>query len=423
MENRKECHPELRAVVVNRRMENMEQFLRVGVISSTHGIRGEVKVYPTTDDPERFLDLDEVILDTGREHKILEIEGVKFFKNQVILKFKGYDNINDIEKYLKKDLLVDREHAVELGENENFIADLIDMEVVTDEGKVIYTTVQEGYKEGIQWLHELVEQKLVDPEAFTQEWSTYVAKGKSHRYGLCFTWDISNIDNYEDYVMLPALAGPNGLVNITRQNNSETSGFDRGRCVLTTSCKNTALAAAWIDQMYAPLQSPQNNWGTYGEKDSFNIFEMGTNKDGEKMLKHMDLGNESPVEVREAQSVNGPLAVLNEYYDVYVTQPADAKWRLDNMHETYLEDMHSKYVYPNVFMSIEDTNKVTQYDTDIRKYAEQKKADWILNGGIEKEWDSYLKKMEQYGLSDYLAIKQKYFDKYQESLKSEQGKE
>ena len=139
MENRKECHPELRAVVVNRRMENMDQFLRVGVISSTHGIRGEVKVYPTTDDPERFLDLDEVILDTGREHKILEIEGVKFFKNQVILKFKGYDNINDIEKYLKKDLLVDREHAVELGENENFIADLIDLEVVTDEGKVLGT--------------------------------------------------------------------------------------------------------------------------------------------------------------------------------------------------------------------------------------------------------------------------------------------
>ena len=139
MENRKECHPELRAVVVNRRIENMEQFLRVGVISSTHGIRGEVKVYPTTDDPERFLDLDEVILDTGREHKILEIEGVKFFKNQVILKFKGYDNINDSEKYLKKDLLVDREHAVELGENENFIADLIDMEVVTDEGKVLGT--------------------------------------------------------------------------------------------------------------------------------------------------------------------------------------------------------------------------------------------------------------------------------------------
>ena len=54
-----------------------------------------------------------------------------------------------------------------------------------------------------------------------------------------------------------------------------------------------------------------------------------------------------------------------------------------------------------------------------KKYAEQKKADWILNGGIEKEWDSYLDKMEKYGLSDYLAIKQKYFDQYQESLSEE----
>ena len=89
------------------------------------------------------------------------------------------------------------------------------------------------------------------------------------------------------------------------------------------------------------------------------------------------------------------------------------------MHETYLQDMNSKYVYPNVFMSIDDTNKVSQYDTDIKKYAEQKKADWILNGGIEKEWDSYLKKMEQYGLSDYLSIKQKYFDEYQKSLSEE----
>lgn len=287
---------------------------------------------------------------------------------------------------------------------------------VTDEGEVIYTTVQEGYKEGIEWLHGLVEQDLVDPEAFTQDWATYVAKGKNHRYGLCFTWDIANIDNYDDYVMLPALAGPDGTVNITRQNNSETSGYDRGRCVLTTSCRDTALAAAWIDQMYAPLQSVQNNWGTYGEEDTANIFELSTNAEGGEMLKHMDLGDNSPVEIRENQSVNGPLAVLNDYYDVYVTEPDDAKWRLDNMHETYLDNMKSKYVYPNVFMSIDDTNRVSQLDTDIKKYAEQMKANWILNGGIDEDWDAYLKKMEDYGLSEYLEIKQKYFDEYQEKM-------
>lgn len=287
---------------------------------------------------------------------------------------------------------------------------------VTDDGKVIYTSVQEGYKEGIAWLHHLVEENLADPEAFTQDWSTYVAKGKNHRYGLCFTWDIANIDNYDDYIMLPALEGPDGLVNITRQNGSETSGFDRGRCVLTSNCRDTALAAAWIDQMYAPIQSAQNNWGTYGEEGTANIFEMSTNENGEPMLKHMDLGDNSPVEIRENQSVNGPLAVLNDYYGIYVTEPDDAKWRLDNMHETYLDDMNSQYVYPNVFMSLEDTNRVSQLDTDIKRYAEQMKASWILNGGIEEEWEGYLQKMKDYGLDEYLEIKQKYFDAYRKSL-------
>ncbi len=117
----------------------MEEFLRVGVISTTHGVRGEVKVYPTTDDPQRFCELQKVLLDTGKEHKELEIAGVKFFKNQVILKFKGYDNINEVEQYKGMDLLVSREDAVPLEENENFIVDLIDMDVVTDEGERLGT--------------------------------------------------------------------------------------------------------------------------------------------------------------------------------------------------------------------------------------------------------------------------------------------
>ena len=64
-----------------------------------------------------------------------------------------------------------------------------------------------------------------------------------------------------------------------------------------------------------------------GEEGKFNIFEMSENSEGEPMLKHMKLGTESPVEVRQNQSVNGPLAVLNDYYDVYVTCPDDAQYR------------------------------------------------------------------------------------------------
>lgn len=112
----------------------MEQFLRVGVISSTHGIKGEVKVFPTTDDANRFKKLKEVLLDTGKERISLEVEQVKFHKNMVIVKFKGYDNINDVEMYKGKDLLVSRDQAVKLEPDENFIIDLIGLKVVTDEG-------------------------------------------------------------------------------------------------------------------------------------------------------------------------------------------------------------------------------------------------------------------------------------------------
>jgi 16S rRNA processing protein RimM len=115
--------------------EEMEQFLQVGVISSTHGIRGEVKVFPTTDEPARFKKLKKVLLDTGKERLELEIQSVKFFKQFVIVKFRGIDNINDIEKYKGKSLMVPREDAVQLEEDEYYIADLIGMEVYTDGGR------------------------------------------------------------------------------------------------------------------------------------------------------------------------------------------------------------------------------------------------------------------------------------------------
>lgn len=111
----------------------MEQLLQVGVITQPHGIRGEVKVFPTTDDVKRFKKLKQVLLDTGKEKLILEVQNVKFFKQFVIVKFKEFDSINDIEKYKGKPLLVTRENAIKLAKNEYFIADMIGMDVITED--------------------------------------------------------------------------------------------------------------------------------------------------------------------------------------------------------------------------------------------------------------------------------------------------
>lgn len=113
----------------------MEDLLQAGVITTTHGIRGEVKVFPTTDDVHRFEDLDSVLLDTGREYMKLEIENVKYFKQYAILKFKGIDNINDIEKYKGRSLYVTRDQAIPLEEDEYYIADLIGLDVYLESGE------------------------------------------------------------------------------------------------------------------------------------------------------------------------------------------------------------------------------------------------------------------------------------------------
>lgn len=124
----------------------MDNLLQVGVISSMHGVHGEVKVFPTTSDVSRYKFLKEVLLDTGKNMKAsdmitLKLKGVKFFKQFVIVKFEGYDNPNDIEMYKGKPIYVTRENAVELEDDEYFVADLYDIEVYEDNGEKLGVVV------------------------------------------------------------------------------------------------------------------------------------------------------------------------------------------------------------------------------------------------------------------------------------------
>ena len=378
----------------------------------------------------------------GSEKTAIQTVGNMSFINKKWLDFLGLEVPTTVDEF-EQVLIAFRDHASELQAEFNIDGSIIPMAcivndgdqdpsilingfgegygdadkgrhiAVTDDLEVICSATQEGYKKGIEWLHSLYAEGLIDPEAFTQEWSTYVSKGKSGRYGVCFSWDVANIDNLQDWVPLPALTADTR--NITPQNGSFTSGFDRGRCVVTAVAENPALVCAWLDQMYDPFQSPQNNWGTYGEDDEFDIFELGENENGEEMLKHAPLGDASPVEVREAECVGGPLAILDEYYGVYVTCPEDAQYRLDWIKDYYTPDMNTKYVYPNVFMSQEDTEELSNLQADIQKTINAKKSDWIMNGFTDADWDKYLKDLDAYGLQDYLDIFQKYLDSYYEN--------
>ncbi len=166
----------------------MEQLLRVGVFSSTHGVHGEFKVFPTTDDVTRFSDLEQVIIDTGKGTFTAKIEGVKYFKQFAILKIEGYDSLNDIEPLKGSTLWVTRDQAVELGENEFFIADLIGIKAYLENGDylgmledVIQTGANDVYvvkdEKGKEWYLPYIEECILDINIEEQKMTVHIMPG------------------------------------------------------------------------------------------------------------------------------------------------------------------------------------------------------------------------------------------------------
>ena len=115
-------------------MDN-DNYLRVGVVVKTHGLRGELTVFPTTDDPTRFKKLKECLIFVNGEEYKLHPGSVRYFKQYVIISFKEYDNINDVTKFVKKDIMITRDNAIKLEPGEYFICDLIDQKIATYDGE------------------------------------------------------------------------------------------------------------------------------------------------------------------------------------------------------------------------------------------------------------------------------------------------
>ena len=132
----------------------MEAFLQVGVISSTHGVHGEVKVFPTTDDAKRFEHLKEVILRQNDQDRILHIRSIKYFKQFVILGFNEFHTLNEVEALRGCSLLVERKNAVSLDKDEYYIADLLDIEVI-DEQKNLHGKITDVLKTGANDVYQI----------------------------------------------------------------------------------------------------------------------------------------------------------------------------------------------------------------------------------------------------------------------------
>ncbi|XJZ29059.1 ABC transporter substrate-binding protein [Bacillota bacterium Lsc_1132] len=272
-------------------------------------------------------------------------------------------------------------------------------------GKVIFTAIQPEYKQAISYFHNWVKEGLIDPEATTQDQAKLFAKGKTkdETLGSFIWWEATELvgtDHEKDYMILPPLKGPDGKIVVGRSNYSE---YSRDAFVITKADKYPEITARWVDQLYDPKESAQVDWGPIGE-----IYKEDTN--GMLVNKELPPGV-AMGEYRQKVAPGGPFIVLKQDFGKVVEMEPRAKERLKIL-DQYYRQFEEKEKYPQVFFNAEDTQRINQLQTDITQFVNQKQAHWLQDGGIEKEWDSYVKQLSQMGLPELMKLYQKGLDNF-----------
>lgn len=290
-------------------------------------------------------------------------------------------------------------------------ADRGDSMGLDENGKIFNTAATEAYKTGIQYLHEMYEDGLIDEEFLVMDTPALQAKLRNEEpiVGSVLTFSILDIGGTqlaEDYVAIPYLKGPNGEFG-TRENLSEM--HNPVAFVLSKEAKDPQEILEWADKMYDPEWSVQTNWGVEGyvyEKNEDGVMVFGELKDG------LDTFND--MRARHTIQGNSPVAILTDYYDTVVEYPQDAQDIMDDMEEIGFLDKYfdDEYIPHTLFYEEEEAARMAILAPEIYGLIDSYRKKWISEGGIEDEWDTYLEELDDAGWDEYVGYVQEAYDHY-----------
>lgn len=276
------------------------------------------------------------------------------------------------------------------------------------DGKVIYTALEDGYKEAVKYFNKLFSEGLVDQEAFTQDSAMFNSKLKAYPERLvgvftCWrstSWKAGG-QTEDDYIAIPPMEGPNGV----REWPKTIGGlYNRGSFMITASCRNPELALRWADNFISEENSIQYNLnyklGTHLNKTDDGKYEV---------IKVPNLDDPNELKMNNGGSI---WVMTKDIVNKFVTPPPHMveKFALDEIYKDYYPD--ESRIYPNVFFTQEEMERIGQMRADIIPYTNGKYAEWMMKGGIDQQWEEYTKQLEAMGLSEYLNIFQQAYDRY-----------
>ncbi|TYP71884.1 ABC transporter substrate-binding protein [Paenibacillus methanolicus] len=278
---------------------------------------------------------------------------------------------------------------------------------IVKDGKVQYSLALPEYKEAIAYYHKWYEEGLIDPEIASMDAEKLKAKGKTADVTLgSFIWwegpEIVGEERMKDYVLMPPLKNNKGEIVIGKTNYSE---YSRDSFVITKANEQPEITARWVDQLYDPKTAIQAHWGPIGE-----VYK----EENGKLVNLPVPAGTTAGEYRLKVAPGGPTVITKDAFGTLVDMEPRAKQRLDEL-EKYYFPYQVKENYPFVFFSAEDLDKINQIETQLKEYTKQMKAKWLMTGGVEEEWDGYLKKLDQIGLQELLEIYQKGYDEFKKN--------
>lgn len=279
------------------------------------------------------------------------------------------------------------------------------------DGEAYFVPAAENYKEAVKWAHELYVSGALDPERFTQTADMVSAKIQEDgnpRTGIVFGWtaDAELLGNAKDYVVVEAVTGPDGEHYV--ESDPTYLNYGRNEFVVTKNCKDVGKLLTWADQFYTDVASLQTYYG------SIDDGKIQANADGtyEVLLPAADSGINLDTSCWTFSFRDHGPKYMHEGFQSKIILPTTEgdgiKLADDAVNAAYVRD-----TFPVVFYTTEQLEEKAFLATDIISYISSQYAHWVKDGGVEEEWDAYLKKLDEMGLQSYVQIEKDAFAAYQ----------
>jgi putative aldouronate transport system substrate-binding protein len=281
--------------------------------------------------------------------------------------------------------------------------------VLTKDGNVFWTADDEKFKQGITYLHEFFSEGLMRPEMYTMKNPDVLAMtaAEYNTVGSIITWGITSIDRArrEEYVTLGPLAGPD-CTRMWQNYLGDNDGVNSTGFSITTSCETPEIAFRWADLFYDRMYAIQLDSGYIGTGLVLN----------EETGKYEQAAPPEGVDQTAFQTNLAPTysfgGLVDTVYDDLVMRNESDELKVIDMNEYYLPYMTADTL-PSMLYSVEENQKLEDLGhADLKAYIDQMQAKWLVEGGIEAEWDGYLQTLKDMKYDEVLQVLQAAYDRY-----------